>query len=203
MNNYMMHSRLLQCRFLPPADVHPEAFRNADRAFKVVPWARMHRAQVNKARTSEQAAATTARLVAKEQKKRDKLAAMGYDYDFSGYANKPIAKAAATTAPAAAAAKAGAKSKAAAAAAAEAEAEPVKGKKVSAAAAKAAAAAAKAAAEGESESEAEVAPVAKKTKAASAAKGGKAAKAAEAAEEKEEAAPVKKAAAKKTANRQK
>jgi nucleolar protein 15 len=90
MNGYMMFGRTLQCSFRPASEVHPATFRGADRPFKVVPWARINRREVNAPRTAEQVASTHARLLSREEEKRAKLAALGFKYDFPGYAQKEV-----------------------------------------------------------------------------------------------------------------
>lgn len=90
MNNYMMFGRTLECKYLPPSQVHPDTFRNADRKFKVVPWTRINRDRHNATKTEQQIKTINDRLVKREDKLRKKLSDLGYDYDFSGYANKQI-----------------------------------------------------------------------------------------------------------------
>ncbi len=131
MNNYMMFGRTIQCRFLLPSQVHPETFKNANRTFKVIPHARIHRDRVNAPKSEAQVEAIRARQLEKEAAKRAKLAELGFEYDFPGYEGRATAETAApkkgkkTAAPAAAAAAPASPAKAAKAA----PASPAKSKK--------------------------------------------------------------------------
>ena len=48
MNGYMMYSRLLVARVVPPKHLHPETFKNADRKFKVIDRTAIERKKHNK-----------------------------------------------------------------------------------------------------------------------------------------------------------
>ncbi|KAJ2902334.1 nucleolar protein, partial [Coemansia aciculifera] len=85
MNNYLMFERLLKCFVVAEDKVHPQLFAN--RNAKRVPGlgVRVHQTAVNRSRTQDQVESQINRLVAKENKKRTKLQAVGIDYDFQGY----------------------------------------------------------------------------------------------------------------------
>eukprot|EP00793_Prasinoderma_coloniale_P001582 PRCOL_00003387-RA len=85
MHNYLMFDQLLQCRVMDDAEVHPDTFVGANRAFRKVPWKKLDNARRNRKRTAEEVEVQTKRLVKSEAKRRKKIAAVGIDYDFGGY----------------------------------------------------------------------------------------------------------------------
>ncbi|KAI8381342.1 uncharacterized protein BYT42DRAFT_566191 [Radiomyces spectabilis] len=85
MHNYLLFGRMLQCRLIPAEHAHPQLFKNANKKFKVIPWAKVARTKMNKKRSQEQQKKVTKRLVAKEKERREKLQKFGIDYDFPGY----------------------------------------------------------------------------------------------------------------------
>jgi len=90
MDGYMMFGRTLKCKYIPPEHVHPDTFRNHYRPFKMIPWKRINRIKQNKERTEEEVAALQSRLKRNEKKRRNRLAELGYDYDFSGFEGKKV-----------------------------------------------------------------------------------------------------------------
>ena len=86
MDGYLLFSKLLVAKVLPPESVHAEMFKGAHRAFRVIDTAAVRRQQHNKPRTADQAGKREQQLVKAEGKKRKKLAAAGIDYEFGGYA---------------------------------------------------------------------------------------------------------------------
>ncbi|TPX33307.1 hypothetical protein SmJEL517_g03719 [Synchytrium microbalum] len=85
MHNYLMMNCLLQCKFMPEDEVHPDTFKNTEKPFRPIPFQRLHRQKHNRTKTPEQHAKQVKSLVEREQAKRQKLQEMGIDYDFSGY----------------------------------------------------------------------------------------------------------------------
>ena len=85
MNNYLMFNRVLKCQFLPADSVHPDTFKNAHRAFHTIDWRKFEQRRHNKPRSEDQQAKLVGKLRAKDAKKREKLAALGIDYEFAGY----------------------------------------------------------------------------------------------------------------------
>ncbi|KAG2182009.1 hypothetical protein INT43_006935 [Umbelopsis isabellina] len=85
MNNYLLYGHLLKCQVVPEEKQHPKLWDGADRKFKAIPWNKLAREQQNKAKTPEQREKLVSKLVKKDQKKREKLAAMGVEYEFPGY----------------------------------------------------------------------------------------------------------------------
>lgn len=50
MDNYLLMGHILKCRAIPKSEVHPELWIGADKKFKKVPMARVHRVSHNKVR---------------------------------------------------------------------------------------------------------------------------------------------------------
>ena len=115
MDGYMMYSKLLVCKALPPEQVHPETFKGANKPFRKIDWAKRERVRHNAPKDAATEAARLKGLVGAERKKRRKLAEMGIDYEFGGYEaarnqrNVKRARRAAAATPAAAPAKKAAK----------------------------------------------------------------------------------------------
>ena len=85
MDGYLLFSKVLVAKIVPPADVHPELFKGANRPFKVVDRVASLRKLHNKARTPEQAEKREKRLLEQEKRKRKRLAEAGIDYEFGGF----------------------------------------------------------------------------------------------------------------------
>lgn len=85
MNNYLLYGHLLKCQVVPEEKLHPKLWEGADRKFKVIPWNKLAREQQNKPKTAEQREKLVNKLVKKDQKKREKLAKLGVEYEFPGY----------------------------------------------------------------------------------------------------------------------
>jgi len=89
MHGYIMFSRVLVCKVIPPDQVHPEMFTRSNKHF-VHPTRRMHKEKVNKERSIDETTKRSLRLLGKEERKRKKLEALGIDYNFPGFkANVP------------------------------------------------------------------------------------------------------------------
>lgn len=85
MNNYLLANQVLKVELIAPEKVHEKTFEGAGRAFKVVPWQRRAAATHNKERDDVGKAKRNKGLVKAENKRREKIAAAGIDYDFPGY----------------------------------------------------------------------------------------------------------------------
>jgi nucleolar protein 15 len=85
MDGYMMYHRVLKCKLVPPEKIHPKMFHGANRKFVPKPTQEIHKKNVNKRKTPEERQKTIEKLLEKEKVKREKLAALGVDYDFPGY----------------------------------------------------------------------------------------------------------------------
>ncbi|BGP01221.1 Ribosome biogenesis protein 15 [Rhodotorula toruloides] len=86
MDNYLLAGHILVCKVIPDDQIHPKMWIGANRKFRVVPKARREAARRNKPKTEKQQESIKKRLLSREEKKREKLAELGIDYDFDGYA---------------------------------------------------------------------------------------------------------------------
>ncbi|BGP23249.1 ribosomal biogenesis protein Gar2 [Rhodotorula toruloides] len=86
MDNYLLAGHILVCKVIPDDQIHPKMWIGANRKFRVVPKARREAARRNKPKTEKQQESIKKRLLSREEKKRQKLAELGIDYDFDGYA---------------------------------------------------------------------------------------------------------------------
>jgi nucleolar protein 15 len=81
MDNYLMYSHILKCKFVPAEQLHPEVWKGANRRFKRTPWNQIERKRLLKGKTRDQ----WSKRIEQEQRKRlakaDKLKAMGYEID--------------------------------------------------------------------------------------------------------------------------
>ncbi|GAA5892811.1 hypothetical protein JCM5296_006013 [Sporobolomyces johnsonii] len=92
MDNYLLSGHILVCKVIPDDQIHPKLWVGANRKFRVVPKGRLQNAKRNAPKTEAQQEAIKSRLLEREDKKRKQLAELGIEYDFAGYASKPIAK---------------------------------------------------------------------------------------------------------------
>ncbi|OOQ83107.1 rRNA processing protein gar2 [Penicillium brasilianum] len=81
MDNYLMYSHILKCKFVPAEQLHPEVWKGANRRFKRTPWNQIERKRLLKGKTREE----WSKRIEQEQRKRlakaDKLKALGYQID--------------------------------------------------------------------------------------------------------------------------
>ncbi|GAA5954167.1 hypothetical protein JCM21900_006950 [Sporobolomyces salmonicolor] len=92
MDNYLLSGHILVCKVIPDDQIHPKLWVGANRKFRVVPKGRQQNAKRNAPKTEAQQEAIKSRLLSREDKKRKQLAELGIEYDFAGYASKPIEK---------------------------------------------------------------------------------------------------------------
>lgn len=85
MSGYFLQEKRLVCHIVPLEKIRKDLFDGWDRKFTKVDWKGKHREQVNKEKTADVMNVITKRLLAREQKKKAALKAMGIDYDFPGY----------------------------------------------------------------------------------------------------------------------
>eukprot|EP01116_Phalansterium_solitarium_P014878 TRINITY_DN32778_c0_g1_i1.p1 TRINITY_DN32778_c0_g1~~TRINITY_DN32778_c0_g1_i1.p1 ORF type:complete len:271 (+),score=52.95 TRINITY_DN32778_c0_g1_i1:95-907(+) len=97
MDGYLLFGHKLVCHTVPKKEIHPGIFKNANKKFVKIPWKKIDRLQHNKEKEPEQAAKTAERLVQKEKRTRSKIAALGIDYDFPGYAGQRVTRSKRTT----------------------------------------------------------------------------------------------------------
>jgi len=86
MNGYHLFDHVLVSHIVAPKDIHPSMFKGANKKFRPVPWQMIARKHHNRERTEEECSKAITRLGRKEQRKREKLKALGIEYDFKGYA---------------------------------------------------------------------------------------------------------------------
>ena len=86
MSGYFLLEKRLVCHLLPHDRVHELMFKKPKRVLTKADKQKAHRAEANKKRSAEALKGITAKLVEREERKRKKLAALGIDYDFPGYA---------------------------------------------------------------------------------------------------------------------
>ncbi|KAI8834981.1 hypothetical protein BJ741DRAFT_520001, partial [Chytriomyces cf. hyalinus JEL632] len=80
MHGYLLFNQILQCQVVPLDKLHPDTFKGHDRRFKVLPWNKIERQRVNKPLNAEDVLKRTTKLVARENRKRMRLAEAGIDY---------------------------------------------------------------------------------------------------------------------------
>jgi len=93
MNGYHLFDHVLISHIVAPKDIHPSMFKGANKKFRPIPWQMIARKHHNRERTAEECSKAITRLGKKEQRKREKLKALGIDYDFKGYVTTKAAKA--------------------------------------------------------------------------------------------------------------
>ncbi|KAI9829698.1 MAG: hypothetical protein M1838_005879 [Thelocarpon superellum] len=81
MNNYLLFGHILKCRTVPLEQVHPELWKGANRRFKKVPWSKLEAQKLHAPRTREAWDKKVEMEMQKREKKRDKLKAIGYDFE--------------------------------------------------------------------------------------------------------------------------
>ena len=86
MSGYFLLEKRLVCHILPQDQVHELMFTKAKRIETKADIHKKARLEVNKQRSTDALKGITAKLVKREEMKRKKLAALGIDYDFPGYA---------------------------------------------------------------------------------------------------------------------
>ncbi|GAA5861235.1 hypothetical protein JCM8547_008528 [Rhodosporidiobolus lusitaniae] len=90
MDNYLLAGHILVCKVVPDDQIHPKLWVGANRKFRVVPKARKEFKRREKPKTDAQKATASKRLLSGEEKKRQQLAELGIEYDFSGFAGKKV-----------------------------------------------------------------------------------------------------------------
>eukprot|EP00986_Skeletonema_menzelii_P021225 scaffold33672_cov131-Skeletonema_menzelii.AAC.3 len=86
MSGYFLLEKRLVCHILPQDQVHELMFTKAKSIATKADIHKKARLEVNKQRSTDALKGITAKLVKREEMKRKKLAALGIDYDFPGYA---------------------------------------------------------------------------------------------------------------------
>lgn len=86
MNGYFLLEKRLVCHVLPRDKVYDLMFKRPKKVMSKREIQNKARAEVNRRKTPEVMKGITAKLVQREEAKRKKLADLGFDYDFPGYA---------------------------------------------------------------------------------------------------------------------
>ncbi|KAJ3406267.1 hypothetical protein CcCBS67573_g05302 [Chytriomyces confervae] len=86
MHGYLLFNQILQCQVVPHDKLHPDTFKGHDRRFKTIPWNKLERQRINKPLDKDDVIKRTRKLVARENLKRQRLAELGVEYEFGGYA---------------------------------------------------------------------------------------------------------------------
>lgn len=88
MNDYLMYGRRLKCKVVPSEKVHPSTFLGSSRprTDKTAQNQLAHRLSHNRTKTQAEMDRSVKKLLDKEEKRRQKLAAAGIDYEFDGFA---------------------------------------------------------------------------------------------------------------------
>lgn len=81
MDNYLMYSHILKCKFVPAEQLHPEVWKGANRRFKRTPWNQIERKRLLKGKTRDQWSKRIEDEQRKRQAKADKLKAFGYEIE--------------------------------------------------------------------------------------------------------------------------
>lgn len=81
MNNYLLFGHILKCKIVPRDQVHPNLWKGAHRRFKPVPWNRIERKKLEKAKSRQFWTRKIESETKRRQEKAEKLKAMGYEYE--------------------------------------------------------------------------------------------------------------------------
>ncbi|KAJ6107987.1 hypothetical protein N7523_009310 [Penicillium sp. IBT 18751x] len=81
MDNYLMYSHILKCKYVPTESLHPDVWKGANRRFKRTPWNRIEKKRLEKGKSREQWTKRIEQEQRKRQAKADKLKALGYEIE--------------------------------------------------------------------------------------------------------------------------
>jgi nucleolar protein 15 len=82
MNGYFLFKQKLVSRVLKQSEVHPALFKGANKKMKSIPWAKLEADRHNKPRTPEEHAKRMARLLRKDERRREQIAKAGIEYEY-------------------------------------------------------------------------------------------------------------------------
>ncbi|XP_078581375.1 MKI67 FHA domain-interacting nucleolar phosphoprotein-like [Branchiostoma floridae x Branchiostoma japonicum] len=85
MNNYLMFEKLLKCEFIPTERLHPKTFHGSNRKFLKPTRRSTAIRKHNKPKDAAAMLQSAMRLASKNLGRKKKYAALGLNYDFSGY----------------------------------------------------------------------------------------------------------------------
>ena len=86
----MLHKANVQV--IPADEVHPQLWVGANKKFRVIPKARLEKAKHDKSRTQEQQDKANAKLLDKQDKRRQRIKDKGIDYDFDGHVSASLSE---------------------------------------------------------------------------------------------------------------
>ncbi|EFN54541.1 hypothetical protein CHLNCDRAFT_12701, partial [Chlorella variabilis] len=86
MDGYMLLSQKLAARVLGKEEVHPDLFKGANRVFKKVPWGNIERERHNRARTPAGEERRVRQAVERDQRRQQRIAKAGIEYEYEGLA---------------------------------------------------------------------------------------------------------------------
>lgn len=81
MDKYLLFGHILTARVVPPADVHANLFKGANRRFKVVPWNKMAGRQLERPLSESQWQVRISKEEQRRAARAEKLKAMGYEFE--------------------------------------------------------------------------------------------------------------------------
>ncbi|KAF9613343.1 hypothetical protein IFM89_007072 [Coptis chinensis] len=80
MHNYLLFEHMVQVHLIPPERVHPKLWKGVNRIRAPPNWTEITRKQHNKERTVEEHRKLVEGVVKRDQKRRKKIEAAGFDY---------------------------------------------------------------------------------------------------------------------------
>ncbi|KAK6144646.1 hypothetical protein DH2020_021466 [Rehmannia glutinosa] len=81
MHNYLMYEHLLQVQLVPPERVHPKLWKGVNRSYQPLDWVQIERKRHDKERTLEQQKKLVAGIMKRDQKRRKRIEAAGFEYE--------------------------------------------------------------------------------------------------------------------------
>jgi nucleolar protein 15 len=81
MDKYLLFGHILSAKIVPPAQVHPNLFKGANRRFKVVPWNKMAGRQLERPLSESQWQVKISKEEQRRAARAEKLKEMGYEFE--------------------------------------------------------------------------------------------------------------------------
>jgi nucleolar protein 15 len=81
MDKYLLFGHILSAKTVPPAQVHPDLFKGANRRFKVVPWNQMAGKQLERPLSESQWQVKISKEEQRRAARSEKLKEMGYEFE--------------------------------------------------------------------------------------------------------------------------
>ncbi len=81
MDKYLLFGHMLSAKVVPPAQVHPNLFKGANRRFKVIPWNKMAGNQLERPLSETQWQGKIAKEEQRRAARAEKLKEMDYEFD--------------------------------------------------------------------------------------------------------------------------